>query len=72
MSGCRHGGRDVYARPPVREYDQTKPVRGRIVWDGGMESRLTYARFVNGKERRPLLVELDGIRFVPEGGEGER
>lgn len=40
-------------------------IHGRIRWDDGTESRLAYARLVNGRERRAVHVELDGVRYVP-------
>ena len=64
MSSCRHGGRDAYERPAVREYDQAKPIRGRIVYEDGSESGFTYARFVNGAEREVAHVEIDGEVFL--------
>lgn len=68
MSGCRHGGRDVYRHPDAREYDQSRPIRGRVVWDDGTESRITYGRYVNGVERRAAYVEMDGTRYEPISG----
>ena len=64
MSGCRNGGRDVYERPDVREYDQRTPIRGHIVYGDGTQSSFTFARFFNGKERAVRHVVIDGVRYV--------
>ena len=61
MSGFRCGAQVC----PVREYDQSRPIRGRIVYADGSESMFTYARYVNGREREVVRVEIDGRRFVP-------
>ena len=45
-----------------------RPIRGEIHWRGGMRpTPLSYARYVNGQERVAEHVELDGVRYVPEG-----
>lgn len=64
MSACRHGGRDVPARPAVTAYDHSRPIRGRIVYADGSSSGFTFCRDVNGRERRVAWIECDGERFV--------
>lgn len=45
----------------------TSPIRGEIRWtDGQRPSELSYARYVNGQERKAEYVELDGVKYVPE------
>lgn len=41
-------------------------IDGAVHWQGGTESELHYARFVNGEERKAECIELDGVKFVPE------
>ena len=38
-------------------------IDGAVHWQGGTESELHYARFVNGEERKAECIELDGVRF---------
>lgn len=40
-------------------------IHGMICWDCGRPSDLSYARIVNGHERRALWIDLDGVRYVP-------
>lgn len=40
-------------------------IRGSIHWDDGMDSKLVFERHVNGRERRVLNIDLDGVRYVP-------
>lgn len=41
-------------------------IDGAVHWQGGTESELHYARFVNGEERKAECIELDDVKFVPE------
>lgn len=45
------------------------PIRGQIVWEGEDQrpAPLSYARYVNGEERKVDHIELDGILFLPRG-----
>ena len=65
MSDCTNGGRSVYA--PMRKYDHEEPIRGRFVFDKGMDRPIALSRRVGGEERRVLYVELDGARYVRQG-----
>lgn len=60
MSDCRWGVRPY----PVREYDRSLPIRGRLVYSDGTDSRFTFARYVNGRMREVRAVEIDGKRFA--------
>ena len=64
MSDCRVP-MPFYQPPDVRERDQGKPIRGRLVFDDGTERKLSLARYVNGRERRVVAVELDGVTYAP-------
>ena len=63
MSDCRWGVKPYRNKPDFREYDQSKPIRGVISWEDGTVSRITYARYVNGVERRVATIDMDGDRF---------
>ena len=41
-------------------------IAGAVHWQGGTESELHYARFVNGEERKAEYIELDGVRYAPK------
>jgi len=62
MSDCRWGVRPY----PVKEYENTPTIRGRIVYkDGLRDSLLTFARKTPEGMRVVDHVELDGVRYVP-------
>ena len=66
MSDCRWGVRKYVPRSPVKEYDTTPTIRGRIVYkDGLRDSMLTFARKTPEGMRVVDHVELDGVRYVP-------
>lgn len=66
MSSCRHGGRDVYAAPHVTEYDRVPPIRGRIVYEDGTDSKFTFSRMTDSSERKVREVEIDGETYAKE------
>jgi len=47
-------------------WNAPKGIDGAVHWQGGTESELHYARFVNGEERKAEYIELDGVKHVPE------
>lgn len=51
----------------MSEYHEgvARGIHGAIRWDDGTDSQLAYARYVNGRERHAVRVELDGVRYVP-------
>ena len=44
-------------------WNAPKGIEGFIHWIGGKLSKLDYARFVDGQERKADYIELDGDRF---------
>ena len=42
-------------------------IHGEVKWAGGMRpTPLSYARYVNGQERKAECFELDGVDYLPE------
>ena len=64
MSSCRHGGRDTYQRPGETDYRHDEPIRGRLVFKDGTDSKFTTSRFLeDGTERVMDHVEVDDERY---------
>ena len=48
--------------------DVQNAIRGKIIYaDGSRPSDFTFARMVNGGERVPIRVEIDGRQFTEDG-----
>ena len=41
----------------------TRGIGGRVAWHDGTDSPITFARYVNGVERKAVFVELDEAMF---------
>ena len=76
LSDCRWGvnPRLFTPRCNVREYDQTEPIRCKLVYEGSVRpSEFTAGRMAKDesdgtiRERVPKYVEVDGVRFTPDG-----
>lgn len=67
MSGHKLDYRDGLDHSFTIEYDQSKPIRGRFVFEDGTDLPFTKARFINGVERKVKYVEVDGVRFTSDG-----
>ena len=47
-------------------FSAPQPIRGQINWaNGHRPTPLSYARFVDGEERRAVSIELDGVEYAP-------
>ena len=67
MNAHRRNNRDGRDHSDTIQYDQSKPIRGRFVFNDGTDLPFTKARYINGIERKVKYVEVDGIRYTSDG-----
>ncbi len=67
MSGCRHGGRDVYERPVVREQGHMDCYRFKAVFrDADPVSFVISRRTADGERHLDHFEAEDGsVRYMP-------
>lgn len=65
MSGCRHGGRDVYEHPDARAYGHSRQYRGAACFTDAPPLPITFAAETADGPRHLSHFECDGVLYAP-------
>jgi len=64
MSWCRNGGRDWYAKSDEKAYDQSEPIRARVVFTDGTFYAFSCSKAMRHGTRELSHFEADGAVYT--------